>query len=83
MLGHTVARVGHLVKLDQAPELLSKERFTNVAVEVDLSRHLVPSANIDIEGEEIPNFWQIFEYEHVHSFYHHCGCVGQQCVFLQ
>lgn len=45
--------------------------FARVTVEVDLSRPLVPRANIDVKSEKIPNFWQIFEYEHIHSFCRH------------
>ena len=65
-----VAWAGHAVKLDQATELLSEWRFTEVVVEVDLSHPLVPDVDIDLEGEKIPNFWWIFEYEHNHSFCH-------------
>ena len=59
-----VGQVGRLVKLDQPTELFSNAMFARVTVEVDLSRPLVPRANIDVKSEKIPNFWQIFEYEH-------------------
>ena len=60
-----VQRAGRLVKLDQATESLSKSRFTRVAMEVDLSHPLVLGADVGVKGEEIPNFWQTFEYEHI------------------
>ena len=66
-----VARSEFLVKLDQETELLSKGRFARVTLEVNLSHLLVHGANIDIKNEEILNFWQIFEYEHIHSFCRH------------
>jgi len=57
-----------LIKFNQVIELLSKGRFARVAVEVDLSRPLVPGADIAIEDDEILSFWQKFEYEHIHLF---------------
>ena len=52
-----VAQTGCLVKLDQATELLSKGRFAAVVVEVDLSHSFGFGTDVDIEGEEILNFW--------------------------
>ena len=65
-----------MIKLDQATELLSKGRFARVAVKVDISQALAPGVNIEIN--EIPSFWQQFEYEHIHLFCRQCGRAGHR-----
>jgi len=37
-----IAKVGRLVRLDDTTEFLSKGRYTRIAVEVDISRRLLP-----------------------------------------
>jgi len=45
-------------------------------VEDDLSRPLVRSTDIAVKDDEIPSFWQQFQYEHVQLFCRRCGRVG-------
>jgi len=74
-----VAPAGQLVKLDQATKMLSKGRYTCVAVEIDLATPLVPGSDMLCENSAAP-FWQSFEYEHIHLFCRQCGRVGHRPI---
>jgi len=52
-----VSKAGKLVCLDQSIELLSKGRFAQVAIELDLSKPLVHDTMIQFDGLFIPSFW--------------------------
>lgn len=70
------SRAGRLVKLDESTSSLSKLRFARVAVEVNIAEPLVPGTLLELEGVDMPAFWQRFEYEHIHLFCHICGRIG-------
>lgn len=59
---------------------MTKGRFSRVDVEVDTAFPLVLSTDVELEGVDLPIFWQRFEFEHIHLFCSSCGCVGHPTI---
>lgn len=41
---------------------------------------MVPGNDVELEGVDVPIFWQSFEFEHIHLFCSSCGCVGHSTL---
>ena len=78
VLSLVVSKARALVRLDNYTELLSKGRYVRVAVEINLSKPLLPGTDIKLEGLNVPSFWQSFQHENIHLYCHRCGHVGNR-----
>lgn len=75
-----VANAGGFIRSDDLTSLLSKRRYARVVVEVDMATPLVPGTDIQLDGLDLPIFWQSFEYEHIHLYCGSCVCVGHRSL---
>lgn len=64
-------RVGQAVIVDQTTMSMTRERFANVCVQIDLRKQLVPFI-------EILGHLQKFEYEGLHIIFFECGGYGHR-----
>ena len=78
MLELIISAAGRFVKMDESTSLMTKRRFARVIIEVDITRPLVPGIDVVLDDVDAPIFWQLFEYQHVHLFCPHCGCLGHK-----
>ncbi|CAL1402716.1 unnamed protein product [Linum trigynum] len=61
--------IGRMIKLDFHTLNRQRAKFARMAVEVDLSKHLVPRIWLD-------DAWQKVEYENLSAVYFDCGKIG-------
>lgn len=57
------------MKIDDFISSLTKIKYATITVEIDIFISLMSGINIEIEGVDLPLFWQNFKGGHIHALF--------------
>lgn len=73
-----VAAAGDFVKMDNSTSLHTKGCFTRTVVRVNTMKPLVPDTDVELQGLDLPMYWQQFHYKHIYLLCSRCGRLGHR-----